>query len=374
MKIVIAPDSFKESMTAKEVANAIEKGVKKAASTINTVKVPLADGGEGTVQALVNYMNGKIITHTVTGPLGEKVEAHYGLIGENSAVIEIATAAGLDLVPDEKRDPLQTTTYGVGELIIHALNKGVRHFIIGLGGSSTNDGGIGMAQALGVKVLTKTNEPVSYGGKGLGEVAHIVMDGMDERLKDCLFEVACDVENPLTGHIGASFVYGPQKGANNRTVRILDQYMENYATVIDKDLQKDVKNIQGAGAAGGLGAAFVAFLNGELKRGIDIVIKLTNLEAEIRDADFVITGEGKVDEQTVYGKTINGVATIAKKHRVPVIVLTGANQIKEMKDMEIAAIYSIVDEPMSLQSAIDNGEQLTEKAAEMIVRLLLINE
>lgn len=360
-------------MTAKEVANAIEKGIKKVNSTITTVKVPLADGGEGTVRTLVDSMGGKIVTHSVTGPLGEKVEAYYGIIHKNIAVIEIATACGIHLVPPEHRNPIQTTTYGVGELIIHAMNQGVRHFIIGLGGSSTNDGGIGMVQALGAKVTNKNGHQVAYGGEGLTEVNRLSVIDMDERLEDCVFEIACDVENTLTGHNGASFVYGPQKGADEKMVHMLDQSMKSYATKIERDLGVNIDNIRGAGAAGGLGAAFVAFLGATLKRGIDIVIKTTNLETYIQDADYIITGEGKVDEQTTCGKTLSGVVKIAKQYDVPVIVITGANHIEETKETEFAAIFSIVDEPMSLQYAMERGEMLTEKVTENIIRLVMIN-
>lgn len=372
MKIVIAPDSFKESMTAMEVAQAVEKGIKNSNKNIETVKIPLADGGEGTVDALVNSLKGSIMTHTVTDPLGNQIEAYYGIVNDKTAVIEIATVVGLDLVPREKRNPLKTTTYGIGELLVHALDQGIRHFIIGLGGSSTNDGGIGMLQALGVEISNRQGQAVSRGAQGLNEISHIRLNRMDKRLQDCIFEVASDVTNPLVGPNGASFVYGPQKGADTKMVKQLDTYMEHYATIIQRDVQMDVKDIPGAGAAGGLGAACFAFLNATLRSGIDIVMEATQLASEIKTADVVITGEGKMDDQTVYGKTPAGVAKIAKQYDVPVIAITGANKVTTSKLYEagITAIFSIVNGPMSLETAMKNSKQLTEQTAENVMRLI----
>lgn len=360
-------------MTAAEAAQAIEKGIKNVSHDIITVKVPLADGGEGTVDALVNSLNGRIITHTVTDPLGNQIEAYYGIIDDNIAVIEIATVVGLDLVPLDKRNPLHTTTYGIGELILHALDQSIRHFIIGLGGSSTNDGGIGMVQALGAEITDSQGKTVSYGGKGLKDINRIDIESIDGRLKDCTFEIACDVKNPLLGSNGASFVYGPQKGADAQTVAQLDTYMSNYAKLIKKDIQIDVKDIPGAGAAGGLGAAFIAFFNGKLRSGIEIVTEVTNLASHIKDADLVITGEGKMDDQTIYGKTPVGVAKIAKKYDVPVIAITGANKVttSEIYDTGIIAIFSIVNEPMSLEAAMKNSKKLTEQTVENMMRFIL---
>lgn len=372
MKIVIAPDSFKESMSAASTADAIERGIRNVDRNIDVIKMPLADGGEGTVEALVNSMNGKLITHTVTGPLGDKVKAFYGIIGKKTAVIEIAAAAGLDLIPVEKRDPMKTTTYGVGELILHALDKGIRHFLIGLGGSATNDGGIGMAQALGARITDKNGDSVCFGGEGLANVEQISVTKMDKRVKECTFEIACDVKNPLTGPEGASFIFGTQKGADPKMVSSLDQSMKKYEQLLKRDLHVDVSSIEGAGAAGGLGAAFIAFLGAKLQRGIDLVTEITNIEMHIKEADLVITGEGKIDDQTIYGKTPVGVAKIAKKHGVPVIAITGANQVTTSKIYEagIDAIFSIVNAPMTLEESIKKSAKLTEKASENIIRLI----
>lgn len=362
-------------MTALEATLAMEKGIKKVLPAANVVNIPLADGGEGTVQALVDSMDGKVITHTVTGPLGEQVEAHYGIIQDSIAVIEIAAAAGLHIISPEDRNPMKTTTYGVGELILHALNKGIDHFIIGLGGSGTNDGGIGMAQALGAEITDKQGNPVSFGGAGLAQVSYISTCNMDKRLQSCTFEIACDVENPLTGPKGASFVYGPQKGADAKTVSELDEHMKRYADILQRDLHIDATHIKGAGAAGGLGAAFIAFFDATLHRGIDVITKITHLEDHIKNADFVLTGEGKIDHQTMYGKTLVGVAQIAKKYDVPVIAITGSNQVvtSEIYRTGIQAIFSIVNEPMSLQEAMERSEALAEKVTENIFRLIVMN-
>lgn len=376
MKIIIAPDSFKESMTAVAATEAIEKGIKKVLPNPTITKFPMADGGEGTVEALVNSMDGSLITHSITGPLGEQMEAQYGIINDHTAVIEIAAAVGLQLVPPNKRNPLKTTTYGIGELIIHALNKGIRHFIIGLGGSSTNDGGIGMAQALGAEVTDERGDPVHFGGQGLSEVNHISIDKLDQRLKQCTFDIACDVENPLTGQNGAAYIYGPQKGANEKMIANLDHSMQNYANILKRDLHVDVNHVKGAGAAGGLGAAFIAFLHGTLKSGIDIITTITGIESHIKTADLVITGEGKIDDQTIFGKTPVGVAKIAQKYDVPVIAITGANELTSPAIYEagIKAIFSITNKPMTLEEAMECSEALTEQLVENIIRFIIANE
>ena len=373
MKIVIAPDSFKESMTAVEAAEHIEKAIKKVDETVTTVKVPLADGGEGTVDALVHSQNGKVVTHTVTGPLGDKITARYGIIHDKIAVIEIAAVVGLSLVPAEKRNPMKTTTYGIGELIDHALNQGIRSFFIGLGGSCTNDGGIGMAQALGAEIVNKDGEPVTFGGDGLAQVASVSIKGLDERLKQCTFQVASDVTNPLTGPDGATYIYGPQKGATNEMLARLDKAMRSYAAVLKRDVGIDVTSTTGAGAAGGLGAACIAFFGATLTRGIDLLAEMTNIEAHIKSADLVITGEGKIDDQTMFGKTPVGVANMAKNYGVPVIAMTGANKITSPNIYEtgITAIFPIINEPMDLQKAMKESTSNIEKATENIIRLFL---
>ncbi|MEW8987725.1 MAG: glycerate kinase, partial [Bacillus sp. (in: firmicutes)] len=325
MKIVIAPDSFKESLTALEAANAIERGFKSIFPNAVYHKMPMADGGEGTVQSLVDATNGTIEERIVTGPLGNPVKSFFGLMGDGkTAVIEMAAASGLHLVPMEKRNPLVTSTRGTGELISAALDLGVKHIIIGIGGSATNDGGAGMIQALGAKLLDEEGETIGPGGGALSQIATVDLSGLDNRLKDVHIDVACDVDNPLTGPRGASAIFGPQKGATPEMVKLLDKNLSHFADVIEKALGKSFRDIEGAGAAGGLGASLLAFLNADLKRGIDIVLHAMNFESVVKDADLVITGEGRIDSQTVYGKTPIGVAKAAKKYGVPVIGLAGS--------------------------------------------------
>lgn len=314
MKIIIAPDSFKESMSALEVANAIENGFKKVYPEAHYIKIPMADGGEGTVQSLVDATGGKIIHKTVTGPIGELVEAFFGISGDGkSAIIEMAAASGIHHVPIEKRNPLVTTTKGTGELILAALDYGINKIIIGLGGSATNDGGAGMAQALGAKLLDKNGNQIGFGGAALKELHTIDISSIDPRIKSVNIEVACDVDNPLTGKKGATLVFGPQKGANPQMVEQLERNLTHYANVLQRDLGIEVDNVPGAGAAGGLGAGLLAFLRANLKRGIDIITEAVQLDKQLVNASIVITGEGKIDDQTIYGKTPIGVAKTAKK-------------------------------------------------------------
>lgn len=371
MKVVIAPDSFKESMTALEVAKAIESGVKKIDNKSETVKVPLGDGGEGTMKALVDALGGSYKKHMVAGPFGELLEATYGIIHTQTAIIEAASVCGLDLLAPEERDPMRATTYGIGELIRHALDAGIRDFMIGLGGSATNDGGIGMAQALGAEIKNEAGKAVAYGGVGLLEFANLSIHGLDDRLQTCSFKVACDVTNPLTGKLGATYVYGPQKGVTADMASKLDAAMHRYGRQLEIVCQRNVLTIPGSGAAGGLGAACLAFLGADLEPGIEIVIGLTELERHMSGADIVFTGEGKVDDQTAFGKTAAGVAKLAKKHDVPVIVLTGANclQTDTLYEAGITAVFPIVDRPMPLDEAMRNAHELTEKATENIMRI-----
>ncbi|MCI0654638.1 MAG: glycerate kinase, partial [Methylococcaceae bacterium] len=321
MKIVIATDSFKENMTSLEVASAIEKGILQVLPDANCIKVPMADGGEGTVQSLVDATSGRIVKKTVIGPLGEPVEAHYGFFGNGrTAVIEMAEASGLPLVPKAKRDPLKMTTFGTGQLILDAIESGATEIIIGIGGSSTNDAGSGMAQALGVRYLDKAgNELNQYASGGiLDRIARIDVSGLDCRVRKVSILVACDVDNPLCGARGASAVFGPQKGASPEVVKTLDSNLSKFADLIKETLGNDVKDLPGAGASGGLGAGLVAFCGATLKSGIDIVVEATGLENALEGAHLAITGEGKVDFQTSFGKTPSGVARAAKKMNVPV--------------------------------------------------------
>lgn len=366
MKIVIAPDSFKESLTALEAAQAIENGMRKVLSEADFVKIPMADGGEGTVQSLVDATEGSIITKTVTGPLGEPVEAFFGISGDKkTAVIEMAAASGLHLVPIEKRNPLITTTRGTGELIIAALEYGIEHIIIGIGGSATNDGGAGMAKALGIKMLDPAGKEIDEGGGALAEIAAINTDAIDPRLASVRIEVACDVDNPLTGPRGASAIFGPQKGATPEMVQQLDANLSHYADMIRKEVGTDIEHIEGAGAAGGLGGGLMAFLSAELKSGVDIVLEATKLEDQLQDADFVITGEGKIDGQTVFGKTPIGVAKTAKKHSIPVIAIAGSlgSDSHKVHEHGIDAVFSIVPGIVPLSEAFKNASVNVERLA-----------
>lgn len=366
MKIVIAPDSFKESLTALEAAQAIENGMKKVLSEADFVKIPMADGGEGTVQSLVDATEGRIITKTVTGPLGEPVEAFFGISGDKkTAVIEMAAASGLHLVPNEKRNPLITTTRGTGELIIAALEYGIEHIIIGIGGSATNDGGAGMAKALGIKMLDAAGKEIAEGGGALAEIAAINTAAVDPRLASVRIEVACDVDNPLTGPRGASAIFGPQKGATPEMVQQLDANLSHYADMIRKEIGTDIEQIGGAGAAGGLGGGLMAFLSAELKSGVDIVLEATKLEDQLKDADFVITGEGKIDGQTVFGKTPIGVAKTAKKHSIPVIAIAGSlgSDSHKVHEHGIDAVFSIVPGIVPLSDAFKNASVNVERLA-----------
>lgn len=373
MKIVIAPDSFKESLSALEAANAIERGFKSVFPNADCIKMPMADGGEGTVQSLVDATNGIIEERIVTGPLGEPVKAFFGLMGDRkTAVIEMAAASGLHLVPVENRNPLVTSTRGTGELILAALDLGVEHIIIGIGGSATNDGGAGMVQALGGRLLDKSGNDIGSGGGALSQVDRIDLTGLDARLKDVQIEVACDVDNPLTGPRGASAIFGPQKGATPEMVDLLDKSLSHFADVAERTLGKSFRHIEGAGAAGGLGASLLAFLDADLKRGIHIVLDAVNFEEVVKDADLVITGEGRIDSQTVYGKTPIGVAKAAKKYGVPVIGIAGSLSLDSdvVYEHGIDALFSIVPGVITLQDAFEHAAHYMERTARNIAASL----
>lgn len=374
--IVLAPDSFKESMTAKEVCEAMERGIRKANSQIRCIHVPMADGGEGTMQSLVDATGGRVYSKEVVGPLGNNVVAEYGILGNGEiGVIEMASASGIHLVDSEKRNPLITTTFGTGQLIKACLDKGVKKLLIGIGGSATNDGGAGFIQALGGRLLDENGDDLSYGGGALAKLHTIDLSNLDERLKYVSVEVACDVNNPLCGKEGASYVFGPQKGATREMIEILDQNLSHYAEVIKEQLGKDVISKAGAGAAGGLGAGLMAFLDVKLKSGIEMVIEYANLEEKVRDADMVWTGEGSIDFQTQYGKTPLGVAMIAKKYNKPVIALSGrvGNDIDVLYDKGIDAIFGIMRGVTSIEEALVKGPENVEKTSENIIRLLNIS-
>lgn len=373
MKIVIAPDSFKESMSGKVACEAIEKGLKKILKDAIFEKVPMADGGEGTTQSLVDATNGKIYCVEATNPLGEKVEAKLGILGDReTAILEMASASGLELISKENRDPMITTTFGTGELIKKALELNVKTILVGIGGSATNDGGAGMIQALGGKLLDRDGNQIGFGGGELSKLKKIDLSDLNERLKDVKIIVACDVDNPLTGERGASYIFGRQKGGNDKTIAILDRNLKHFAQIIRDELNIDIENIAGSGAAGGLGAGMMAFLSAELKRGIDIVIEYSKLEEKLKGASFVITGEGSIDGQTRFGKTPYGVAKIAKKKGIPVIALAGniGEDIDILYDYGFDAIFSILPGVQSLEVALKNGEKNLERTSENIARLI----
>ncbi len=373
MKIVIAPDSYKESLSAMDVAIAIEQGFKQILPNAEYVKLPMADGGEGTVQSLVDATGGDIIEHVVTGPLGQTVTGFYGLLGDGkTAIIEMAAASGLHLVEPEKRNPMITTTFGTGELILAALDKGVEHIIVGIGGSATNDGGLGMAQALGIRLLDETGESLGFGGGELAKLHTIDIQAIDPRLAKIRLEVACDVNNPLCGEKGASQVFGPQKGATPQMVAQLDSNLAHYAEVIKQQLGHDVLNRPGAGAAGGLGAALMGLFNAELRPGIEIVMDAVNLLDIVADADLVITGEGRIDSQTIHGKTPIGVARTAKKHHVPVIGIAGSltHDCGVVHEHGIDAVFSVVNGAVDLPTALAQAAQNIELTARNVATTL----
>lgn len=372
-KYVVAPDSFKESMTAKEVCNAMEKGIKKADPAAEVIKVPMADGGEGTVDSLVDATHGQRVIVEVTGPLGNKISAYYGILGNGTtAVIEMAKASGLEIVEKKKRNPMITTTFGTGELIRDALDHNVKEIIIGLGGSSTNDGGSGMAQALGAKLLDQNNHQIPFGGGNLDKLDKIDISNLDSRLRDVKIILASDVTNPLIGKEGASRVFGPQKSATPEMVEKLENNLQHYAKIVKRDLNKDVASVSGAGAAGGLGAGLMAFTTCEMRRGVDLAIEVTKLEEKIRDADYVFTGEGGTDFQTKFGKTPYGVAKLGKKYNKPVISLAGylGEGIDSLYSEGFTAIFGIIPGACDLSTALKNGPSNVARTTENIVRLL----
>jgi glycerate kinase len=361
MKIVIAPDSFKESLTAMAVANEIEAGFREIFPDAEYLKLPVADGGEGTVQAMIDASGGKRVALQVTGPLGQPVSAFYGLMGDGqTAVIEMAAASGLELVAPSQRNPLRTTSFGTGQLIRNALNAGARRFVLGIGGSATNDGGAGMLQALG--------------GRLLNMLDRIDLSGLDARIKDCVFDVACDVSNPLVGPQGASAIFGPQKGATPEMVARLDDNLRHYAQVIERDLGEQVADVPGAGAGGGIGAAMLVFLGGSLRPGSEIVTAAVGLDAAVADADLVITGEGRIDGQTIHGKTPVGVARVAQRHGKPVIAIAGglASGAAAVHDHGIDAVFGSVSRPCTVEEAMAAAAANVRSAARNIAAALHI--
>lgn len=376
MKIVIATDSFKGSASSLEVAGFLEKGIRRVLPDAEVIKLPLADGGEGTVDALVASLNGKYVECEVTGPLGGKVTAKFGLIGHRTAVIEMAEASGLPLIEHEERNPFKTTTYGTGELIKAALDHGVAEILIGIGGSATNDGGAGMAQALGVSFKDSHNKEIGFGAEALGDIRHIDVSWLDPRLKKTRMIVLSDVTNPLCGETGASYVYGPQKGATEKGVKELDALLQRYGEQLENEVGKNIMNVTGAGAAGGLGAGLMAFCDAELESGIEKILEIIKLSDHVKDADLVITGEGKMDFQSVQGKAPVGVAKVAQKHQVPVVAVVGAEgyMLQEVYKYGIDLVIDIINKPITLQEAMEDVAELTENAGEKVIRAYLLRK
>ena len=375
MRVVVAIDSLKGSLSSMEAGEAIKSGVLKAIPEADVVVRPLADGGEGTVEALALGMGGELVTVNVTGPLGEKVDCVYGVLEERkTAILEMSGAAGITLVPEANRNPLHTTTYGVGEVIKDAISKGCRHFIVGIGGSATNDGGIGMLQALGYGMLDKDGNQVPFGAKGLKEIKTITDDLVIPELKECTFRIACDVSNTLCGELGCSAVFGPQKGADPTMIIRMDKWLGYYAKLTSEKYEKADAKYPGTGAAGGLGFAFLSYTNAVLESGIKIILEETKLEDYVKDADIVVTGEGRLDEQTIFGKAPIGVAKIAKKHDKAVIAFSGSvtEDAVACNEHGIDAFFPILRRIQTLQEAMDavNAKDNMISSVEQVFRLV----
>ena len=372
MKIVIAPDSFKESLTALEVADAIEQGFKKFYPHADYVRIPMADGGEGTVQSLVDALKGKVVEQSVTAPLGNKIQAFFGISGDNqTAVIEMAAASGLHLVSPAQRNPLKTTSFGTGELIKAALDLGVKKIILGIGGSATNDAGAGMLQALGVQLLNANNQQIGLGGENLSLISKIDLSKLDSRLQQVEILVACDVDNPLCGEKGASAVFGPQKGATPEIVQQLDRALFHFSDIVQQDLDLNIRDQAGAGAAGGMGGGLLLLPNVQLKAGVQIIIDAVNLNEQIKGADLVITGEGRMDSQTVHGKTPIGVAKAAKLFNKPVIAIVGSlkDDYEVVYEHGIDAVFPIIRQLKSLGETLKLGRENLISTTQNIARL-----
>ncbi len=372
MRVLIAADSFKGSLSSLKVAEAVERGVRQVYPGAEVHKAAVADGGEGTVEAMVEYLQGRYVHAEVTGPLGEKITAKYGIIGGDTAIIEMAETSGLCLVPDGKRNPLLTTTYGTGELILDSINRGCRKIIIGIGGSATNDGGAGMASALGAGLTDNRGQPIGMGGGALDTLERIGTAGMDPRLKTVDILVACDVDNPLCGESGASKVFGPQKGATPEMIEQLDKNLHRFSEIIKRDMGIEIENIPGAGAAGGLGGGLIAFCGARHFKGIDLILDILNMDKLIMEADIVITGEGRIDGQTIYGKVPMGIAALAKKYRRPVFAITGyiGKDARLVYEKGIDSIVSAMAAPISVPEAMKNAPKLIAEASERLFRII----
>ena len=377
MKILVAVDSFKGSLGSREAGEIIKDGILDIIDDADVLVSPIADGGEGTVEALVDGLKGQYIDVEVKGPLDDEVMARYGVI-KDVVVMEMASSSGLTLVPEEKRNPLNTTTYGLGDMIKDALDKGYRNFIIGLGGSSTSDIGLGMLNSLGFRFLDKNKKELGIFGKDLKNIKYIDDSLVDERIYKSKFKIACDVDNPLYGENGAAAIYGPQKGADKETINILDEYAINFSKIVTEKYKTNYENISGVGAAGGLGYAFMSFLNGELSPGIDIIIDFLKLDEKMKDMDLAITGEGEINYQTMMGKAPSGVAKVAKKYNIPVIGIAGAlgKDVELINDKGIDAFFSITPKPISLEKAMDRefAKENLKRTISQIMRVYKLNK
>ena len=376
MKIVVAIDSFKGSLSSLQAGNAVKDAICRLDGNAEVLVKPLADGGEGTVEALSECSNSEIVELIVKGPLLKPVVAKYCVLKDNNtAIIEMASASGITLISADKRNPLETTTYGVGEIIKHAISKGCRRFIVGIGGSATNDGGVGMLTALGYEFLDKNSNPIALGAKGLKDIYKIKTDHVIPELKACSFNVACDVTNPLCGKNGCSAVFGPQKGATPEMIREMDCWLEKYSEIAKTVSEKADKNYSGAGAAGGLGFAFLAFTNATLKSGIQIILEETGIEEDIKNADIVVTGEGRLDSQTVMGKAPIGVTKLAKKYGKKVIAFSGCvtDDAEVCNEHGIDAFFPVLRGVTTLEEALDtnNAYKNLSATAYQVFRLLI---
>jgi glycerate kinase len=373
VKILIAPDSFKESLSAVEVAECIEQGIKNYRSDIDCIKIPLADGGEGTVETILHAIGGEKIPLRVKDPLLREIDSFWGLLPDHeTAILEMATASGLELVSPSERNPMITSTFGTGQLIQSALDRGCRKIYIGIGGSATNDGGAGMAKALGARFMDKKGKEVDDGGKHLSNIHRIDLSRFDHRISNCEIIVISDVQNPMCGENGASYIYGPQKGADPDMVKQLDLNLQHYGELLEKKFNKKIMTLSGAGAAGGLGGGLVAFCNADIQPGFETFSEITKIENYIKDADLILTGEGKLDYQTKFGKVPYGIAQLSRKYNKPVIGIAGSlgEGYEELYEYGFQSIISIMEGPISLEGAIKNSRKLILNSAESIIRMI----
>ena len=371
MKIILAPDSFKGTFSSMEVINHLERGITKFFPNAEIVKIPIADGGEGTVEAIFSAIGGVIHEKAVTGPLGNKVVARFAM-KDDLAIIEMAEASGITLIHEYERNPLETTSFGTGELILEALDLGAKELIIGIGGSATNDGGIGMLQALGIVFKDEAGACIGFGGKYLSKIKAISIENIDPRIRDVKITVMCDVTNPLTGPMGATYTYGPQKGASSEQLVLLEAGMIHYESLLLKIFGVDVSKIPGTGAAGGLGAALVVFLSGSLRPGIETILDLVAFDQQVMHADLVITGEGRIDGQSIYGKVPIGIGKRCLDKKAKVIVLAGSvgMDADQVYAYGIDAIFSTIDKPMSYNEVVENATLILDTAIDRMLRVI----